>query len=236
MSAPQIHVNDNASAVAQALSQWFVDRTREYIEAYHYCAWALSGGKSPIELFRLLAQSRAIDWPLVQVYLVDERDVFSTDPLSNYRMLEENLLKKLHIAPGRVYPWATGVDDPRESLASYRQALEHLHRHNDLPQLDIALQGMGLDGHTASVFPNSPQARSTDWVAYGPGPGANRYTLTLPVLANSRQVVFLATGKDKAERVRDCLDGHHPDLPAAWLTEHASVVHWFLDRDSASAL
>jgi 6-phosphogluconolactonase len=236
MSTPQIHVLDDPVRVAQSLAQWFVDHTTECVEEHQCCAWALSGGKSPIGLFQWLAQSTAIDWPAVQLYLVDERDVFPTDELSNYRMLEVNLLSHLAVPPGRVYPWTTGVEDPRESLAGYRYALERLARHNGLPRLDIALQGMGADGHTASVFPQSPQQRSRDWVAYGPGPGAYRYTLTLPLLANAREVVFLATGQDKAARVRDCLDGQHADLPAAWLSEHAPVVHWFLDRDSASAL
>ncbi len=236
LTEPELHVYPEVTALMEDLSLWLEKTTHESIKSHGFASWAVSGGKTPIPLFRLLADCPGcIPWESVQIYLVDERDVHPSDPLSNYGMLEGALLNHLKTPPARTYPWFT-LGNPKEGLALYRRALSPLPRVDGFPALDLALVGMGGDGHTASVFPGSPQQQVTDWVAYGPGPGVNRFTLTLPLLSKARQIVFLVTGQDKAERVKECIAGTNLHLPAARLSHDAANVHWFLDREAAGGL
>lgn len=235
MAEPSIHVADTVSDAVNELSLWLQGSAVDAVRDHGFAAWALSGGSTPIPLYQQLAADTSVPWSAIRLYLVDERDVGRLDPLSNFRMIRETLLDALPTPPQAVYPWLT-LTDSRESLAQYRQALSLLSRDAGFPQLDVAIQGMGGDGHTASVFPGSPQEQSPQWVAYGPGPEASRLTLTLPLLAQARKVVFLVTGRDKAERVREVLQDPRCPLPAAWLSRHSQNVHWFLDAGSASRL
>ncbi len=234
MKEPTLHVAGTSEQLLESLTDWLRAASDDAVRDRGSANWALSGGSTPRPLYEKLAQTGAIPWSSLRLFLVDERDVSRRDSLSNFRMIQESLLNRLNPPPLAVYPWLTEVD-PRESLSRYRQALAQLPRHEGFPALDVALQGMGGDGHTASVFPDSPQQRSEDWVAFGPGPECPRFTLTLPLLARARRVAFLVTGRNKAARVRECLRDN-VDLPAAWLSRHGREVHWFLDADSAREL
>ncbi len=236
MAHPELHVFSQPSEVMVALAQWLQHEAESSVRDRGMAHWAISGGSTPIGLYQLLAKDGAgIPWDKVQLFFADERDVYPGDPLSSFGMVQATLLRQRTVVPRRVYPWPTTIA-PQESLAFYRAALAPLPRADKYPVLDAILLGMGADGHTASVFPQSPQQQSTDWVAYGPGPAVWRYTLTLPVLVAARRVVFLVTGADKRQRVRQCLSGDNLSLPAAWVSRQAAEVHWFLDEASASDL
>lgn len=236
MSSPNVHVFADQNAVMTALIEALAAWTQEGVRTRGQSDWAISGGSTPIPLYRLLGEgSGALPWPAIRLYFADERDVYPTDPLSNYYMVQEELLNRMPTPPARVFGWPV-VHEPRQAMSWYRAALAQLPRVDHYPQLDLALLGMGGDGHTASVFPGSPQQSSLDWVAYGPGPRASRFTLSLPLLGHAGHVVFLATGAGKASRVRECLSQEDSQLPAAWVSTHAADVHWFLDSDSAREL
>ena len=236
MKTPVIHVFPTLSALVNELLQWLTQGVHDDVRDHGHAAWALSGGRTPSPLYQALNQlGSTFPWDATSLYLVDERDVWPTDPLSNYHMIADALLMNLQTPPESVYSWHTMLE-PRYALASYRQALARLPRLNTYPCLDTAIQGMGADGHTASVFPQTPQLLSQDWVAYGPGPQAFRYTLTLPLLANARRIVFMVSGTDKAAAVKECLTNTSSPLPAAWLSQHGGEVHWFLDTASAAHL
>ena len=236
MNTPTLHVFENTNLVVEALTEWLAARTKAYIQERELSYWAISGGSTPIALYqRLVKDPTAIPWDSINLFLVDERDVFAKDPQSNYGMIDKILLSHLMPPPARVFRWQTQTE-PREALAHYRRELTRLPREGLYPQLDIALLGMGSDGHTASIFPSSPQEAATDWVTYGPGPNAWRYTLTIPLLTHAREVAFLATGKTKSARVRECLQDSDSLLPAAKVSRLGLSVHWFLDSESASEL
>lgn len=236
LSSPTIHVGSDAADTCTLLVSWLEDATQQHTHDRGQASWALSGGNTPIPLYRQLGQSEGrIRWDAVSLYLVDERDVYAQDPLSNFRMMQATLLNGMKTPPREIAAWPT-TGDPKEALAWYCRALARLPRHNGYPVLDIVLLGMGDDGHTASVFPGSPQRHADGWVAYGPGPKAHRFTLTLPTIVQARQIVFLVTGQDKAARVRECVQTTDAALPAAWVSRHGLDVHWFLDRDSACEL
>lgn len=236
MSRPEIVIGTRSADTADRALEWLASTSHDRIRTSDSVSWALSGGTTPILLYEQLAQGRGnIPWQSLSIFLVDERDVYAQDPLSNFGMLQTTLLDRLSTPPAKVTAWDTTQEAP-ETLARYRAALSTLPRHEGFPELDVVLLGMGADGHTASVFPGSPQQSSSDWVAYGPGPNASRYTLTLPLLTHARHVAFLVTGTAKASRVRECLRDADSPLPAAWLSRQARRVHWFLDAESASEL
>ncbi len=231
---PLIHIAESKEDAAETLSAWVAQAAQEDVRDHRQSSWALSGGSTPVLLYHRLSLRSDIPWSEVCLYVVDERDVVATDPLSNAHMIEEALIDRLPDAP-EWHPWLT-VANPSESLARYRQQLAPLPRsQTGFPQLDLALMGMGDDGHTASVFPGSPQETVQDWVAFGPGPNAPRLTLTLPLLAQARRIAFLVTGLEKSARVAECIRSD-ANLPAAWLSRHGHNVHWFLDRESARDL
>ncbi|MCY0877860.1 MAG: 6-phosphogluconolactonase [Firmicutes bacterium] len=236
LSQVQVHVEDSPTDVVQSLAHQLWEWAHQDCEAHEFAAWALPGGHTPISLYeRLAADQSRWPWPSLRLYLGDERRVPPTDPLNNFSMIRKHLLDRLRVPPAAVYPWPTLAAVP-DCLASYRQYLSPLPREEGYPQLDVALLGMGDDGHTASVFPESPQYFAQGWVACGPGPQVDRLTLTLPLLRHARRVVFLITGAAKADRVRHCLTDAEALEPAALLTRQAKEVHWFLDRGSAQAL
>lgn len=232
---PEIHVHP-LPKLMEELAQWLSDTTQKRLMSQPQAAWALSGGSTPVSLYAYLAEHQdLIPWHATRLYLVDDRNVYAQDPLSNYGMLQRSLLDHLQDPPLFTIPWQTTMDPP-QALALYRQALAELPKVEGYPQLDIVLLGMGDDGHTASVFPGSPQLKSRDWVAFGPGPQVSRFTLTLDLLSQAHHQVFLVTGSAKAHKVKECLSPSNAMLPAAQVSRNGRDVHWFLDEESAREL
>lgn len=176
---------------------------------------ALAGGNTPRRTYELLA-ARIEDWSGVEVWFGDERAVGPDDPESNFRMASETLLAH---GGGPDVHRIEGERGPEKAAAAYAEKLlDRLPSENGGPVLDLALQGLGPDGHTASLFPGNP-AVEADGICVAvhdaPKPPPDRITLTVPVLRAARSIVFLATGDEKADAVRGLLAGPSPDVPAS---------------------
>jgi 6-phosphogluconolactonase len=216
-----------ADAAADRLTSAIEDARRERGAAHV----ALAGGTTPRRTYELLA-ARVDDWSGVEVWFGDERAVGPDDPESNYRMVSETLL-----APGggpgvhRI----EGERGPEGAAAEYAAKLEErLPRQDGVPVLDLALQGLGPDGHTASLFPGNPAVQATGAcvaVHDAPKPPPDRITLTVPVLRAARAIVFLATGDEKADAVRGLLAGPDARVPASLLGGERTEV--IADRAAA---
>jgi 6-phosphogluconolactonase len=224
-------VSETADAAAEAAADRLIvaiDQSRRGRGAAHL---ALAGGNTPRRTYELLA-ARIDDWSGVEVWFGDERAVGPDDPESNYRMASETLLAG---GTGPEVHRIEGERGPEEAAAAYADLmLERLPRENDLPVVDLALQGLGPDGHTASLFPGNPavEADGVCVAVHGaPKPPPDRITLTVPVLRAARSVVFLATGDEKAEAVRGLLAGASPDVPASLLGGDRTEV--IVDRAAA---
>ncbi len=159
---------------------------------------ALSGGRTPETLFRLLARERRIDWERVQFYQVDERCLPRTSPDSNFGRLSALLLTPLRIPAGQVFPIP---DDWARAAAQYERQLP--------AAFDLVLLGMGGDGHIASLFPGSPALEETRRRVLRVAPGAevtpqvDRITLTLPALRTARDTLLLFFGEEKIRTYRE---------------------------------
>jgi 6-phosphogluconolactonase len=189
---------------------------------------ALSGGSTPGRAFELAAPA---DWSRAHVWWGDERCVPPDDDRSNYLLAERTLLANVAARP--TVHRIQGELAPGEAAAAYDRELEGV-------TIDLALNGIGPDGHTASLFPGSPalEERERRVVAAPPGlePFVERVTMTIPMLNASRTVVFLVTGGDKADAVRRAFGGD-PDVgtPSSLVRGAAETIA-ILDRKAASLL
>jgi 6-phosphogluconolactonase len=163
---------------------------------------ALSGGRTPAELHRLLAgpYRDQMPWAQVHIFWGDERYVPHDDARSNYHMARETLLEHVPVPTRQVHPMPDDGGGPDEAAREYEELLRTVFGNDRVPQLDLILLGMGADGHTASLFPGTPAIAERDrWVTVGRAPvdPEVRLTLTQPVLFSARRLLFLVTGDDK---------------------------------------
>ena len=170
------------------------------------------------------------DWSGVDLWWVDERVVPPADGNSNYRLIRESLLDGL--ARGPEVHRVQGELPPGEAADEYDAELEGV-------TLAFALMGIGPDGHTASLFPNAPALdithRRAVAVEAGMEPHVPRVTMTRPVLAAARELVYLVTGESKAEAAeRAFAQPPSPATPASLVRGERTVA--ILDRAAAARL
>jgi 6-phosphogluconolactonase len=200
---------------------------------------ALSGGSTPRRAYEIASQSDA-DLSAATLWLGDERIVPEDDERSNLRMVRTALTERL---PEERRPRLMPVDTalgPDAAAAAYETLLrENVGNH---PRLDLALMGLGPDGHTASLFPGMAALHENHRFAVGvPDAGMEpmvaRVTLTLPLFNTAREVVFLVAGADKAAAVARAF-GDPPDqsAPAAHVRPGAGKLMLVLDEPAAAEL
>ncbi len=191
---------------------------------------ALSGGSTPRPAYELAAELEP-DWSAADVWLGDDRIVPPVDERSNLRHVRRHLVDRLRGAP-RLH--AIDASLPAEdAAAAYDAALEGV-------VLAFAFQGLGGDGHTASLFPNAASLASTARaVAAEPGldPWVERVTMTIPVLCAAEEVVFLVTGDDKADAARRAFaEPPTPATPASLVRSREGRSLAILDPAAARLL
>jgi 6-phosphogluconolactonase len=190
----------------------------------------LSGGSGPRPAYERAGILRP-DWGKVELWWVDDRCVPPADGRSNYRIIRESLLDGLARPPAEVHR-IHGELTPEEAAAEYDTALQDV-------VLDLAVMGIGPDGHTASLFPNAPELDETERRAVaaeaGMEPFVPRVTMTRLVLGSARRMVYLVTGEAKAEAVKRAFAGElSPDTPASLVRGQQTIA--ILDRAAASTL
>jgi 6-phosphogluconolactonase len=224
-------------AVIDALVDYLISDIRRMLGSQACYRWALAGGSTPGRLYRRLAQPDAsglLDWRRMRLFWSDERCVPPGDPQSNYRMVRESLLDQVPIPAGNIFP-IDGTLDAERSAAAYAAVLGE-------EPLDCVLLGMGDDGHTASLFPDTPRLREESRAVIAtrsPLPPVHRVSLSLRTINAARRVFFLVLGDHKAvrvARVMDQLGRKDADLPAAMVNPERGALHWFLDYAAAAQL
>lgn len=242
-STRSIEVLATAADLFHAAAEEFVRAARTAIGAQGRFTVALSGGSTPKALYSLLASTYAdFVWNRVFLFFGDERHVPPTDPESNYRMVEESLLSKIAIPAENVFRVAAENPDAAAAAADYEAQLRRFFelKPGEFPRFDLILLGLGPDGHTASLFPDSPaldeQSRLVvaNWVAKF---NTHRITFTFPVFNRAAEVMFLASGADKAEMLHQVLEGKNaPLLPSQRVQPSDGKLLWILDEAAAAKL
>lgn len=223
---PELRVLESAELLAAELAAELLTAAREALAARGRFVLAIPGGSVVSFLARGLPPDvTAEGW---HVFWVDERRVPLDHPDSNYRLAAAELLPRL---PGAV------AHPVRGAVAAYEDEVRPF-----LP-LDLALLGLGEDGHVASLFPGKPELRVTGRlaadVADSPKPPPERVTLTLPVLAGARTVLVAAAGAGKAEVIAHIWNpaaDAPADAPVPLLMAGGASMHWLLDKAAASLL
>ncbi|MGC2273679.1 MAG: 6-phosphogluconolactonase [Candidatus Sulfotelmatobacter sp.] len=206
---------------------------------------ALSGGSTPRNLYTLIAANASAGLPWAQMFFFwgDERHVPPSDAESNYRMAEETLLSKIPIPAGNVFRVPAENPDAAAAAEAYDQTLRKFFSPapGEFPRFDLILLGMGPDGHTASLFPETAALREksrfvvANWVEKFK---TSRITFTLPVLNAARCVAFLVSGADKAAALHEVLEGNGPPekYPSKLVRPADGKLIWLVDRAAASQL
>ncbi|HZQ36271.1 MAG TPA: 6-phosphogluconolactonase [Dehalococcoidia bacterium] len=246
MSERDLRVFDTAQAMAEAGAELFVRLAGEARAAGRPFSVALSGGSTPRAMFALLASDSyrsRVDWTTIEFFWSDERAVPPNDPQSNFGMAKAALLdhvpvpaEHVHRMPAEQTPLVTVADgyaaEIRRTLGVGRART---------PRLDLVMLGMGPDGHTASLFPETAALEDRHRLVaanHVPKLDADRLTFTPKLINAAAQVLLLVAGEDKAAALREVLEGERrPSLyPAQLVAPEDGTAHWYVDRAAASRL
>ena len=229
-------------ALSRAALEELLSDLQDAIKQRGRGAIALSGGHTPEKMYTLWAANEKYrnetDWNRVHFFWGDERYVPHDDPLSNYRMTREALLQNVPIPAANVHAVPTNLGTPQQAAEAYDQELRKFFG-SAAPAFDVTLLGLGPEGHTASLFPDSPALQEkTRWVVpvHVEAVPPNRLTFTLPVLNSSRNTYFLVAGENKREilaALRAEPDSHPSAYPAGRIRPADGRVLWFLDQAAA---
>jgi 6-phosphogluconolactonase len=225
VSEVELRIVDDANAATHAAADELVAAARAGAEI------ALSGGSTPRRAYELAAGILG-DWGAAGLWFGDDRCVEPGHEHSNYRMVREALLDRIS-RPPRVHRIRCELG-PEEAAARYDAELRDI-------TLDLALLGLGHDGHTASLFPDAPELGERERRAVAAEarmePFLPRVTMTLPTFEEARYVLFLVTGEDKAEAARRAFAGPpDPGTPASLTRSRTGRTAAILDRAAASGL
>ena len=239
---PELRVFANQSALNFALAEAVASTINSAVRAHKKCSIALAGGTTPKRLYKLLATDfkKHVRWRQVYVFWGDERLVTPGSAQRNDRMAREMLLSHVPCPDRHIHPMATRAKQSPEDAAREYEATMRQYFSDGRPRFDLVLLGLGAEGHTASLFPDSPALDERErWVCpvQVPVTPANRLTLTLPVFSQAASVFFLATGSAKARALRSAISsGADPKkCPAAAIQPVDGRVTWWADAPAAGS-
>ena len=222
---------------AEACAQHITSLLEQAISGEGDASIAVSGGSTPKLLFESLRRIH-FHWDRVHLFWVDERAVPPTAPDSNYHLTETTLIAPAHIPRRNVHRIQAELT-PHVAAQRYVDEIREFFSlgPGEIPHFDVIHQGMGADGHTASLFPGEPLIQDREGIAasvFVEKMNASRVTLLPAVLLAARHTVMLVTGSDKAETIHQVIHGEYdPSRLPAQLAHHARQVVWFFDDAAA---
>jgi 6-phosphogluconolactonase len=235
-----LRVCNDVNALGAGVAAHVAEAIGKAVRRRGTCSLVLSGGNTPRPLYERLAQRfrDTIPWAHVHVFWADERYVPADDPLSNAGMARALMLDHVPCPADHVHPMPTSCTSPAAAARQYEDLLR-AHFHGESPRFDVAILGLGREGHTASVFAGSPAiAESERWVLAVSAPiePATRLTLTLPVLTHAALIEVLVSGSAKADALAHLRQGT-ADVnawPAVALRSASRRLTVWADREAAT--
>ena len=224
-----VEVFADADSVAKEAAAIVAAEASAAITARGSFVMAVSGGHTPwLMLCALVGED--VPWEGVHVVQVDERVAPAGDTDRNLTHLRESLLAKGSLRPEQIHAMPVEAPDLDSAAARYAATLQEIA--GSPPVLDLVHLGLGPDGHTASLVPGDPvlQVTDADVAITGVYQGRRRMTLTYPILNRSRRVLWLVTGKDKAEMVGRLYAGE-TSIPAGRVQRERALI--LADRAAA---
>ena len=242
---PETTIVDDAAALADTAARTVVQIATDAVKARRRFTVALAGGLTPRTTYERLAASplrEQMPWDQTWVFFGDERGVPPDHPDSNYRMANAALLSKVPIPAAQVARIRGEAEDAEAAAAEYARVMTEVFgsRRGELPSFDLILLGMGIDGHTASLFPGSPVLkevfRPVAAVHAAAASIPQRFTFTFPLINAAARVMFLVAGGEKAKVVKAVFTEPGAGLPASMVQPTNGRLTWLLDRSAAALL
>lgn len=233
----EIRICRDADEVSHIAAEHLARKAAESIASRGRFSVALSGGSTPRRLYEVLSRppyAAGVDWEHVHLYWGDERCVPFDHPDSNYQMVRLTLLAGISIPVGNVHPIQCAGSPKRAAQLYEDEIASHI---GEVPRFDLVLLGLGLDGHTASLFPGTPavgEQRRRVVAVHVPKLQTWRVSFTLPMLNDAWGVLFLVTGGEKARVLAKVLADD--DCPASRVQPIDGQLTWLVDAEAAACL
>lgn len=240
---PNILKVNNPDDLAQKAYEIFIADSLKAIEEKGAFFVAVSGGHTPIKLFKHLTDAKNHPWEKIHLFWVDERYVPPSDDNSNYHLAKETFLDTVPIPESNIHRIPTEASNFQLAAAQYEHTIRSVFniKPNEIPQFDLMILGMGADGHIGSLFPNTYNAFETEHLAsvvYVMDDKLNRITLTYPVMKESKHIMVLLEGSSKAQAVKEIFTTEPDEVkyPVHSLWPILDKVTWLIDKDAAKHL
>ena len=238
----KLHIFDNKEVMSENLAQWICDLVADTLKQQQFFSLVLSGGETPKILYQKLASEKyksKIDWQRIHVFWGDERVVPFNDERNNAKMAFDFLLHHVNVPASQIHLMRTDIE-PNFAVAEYRKMLHNFFDSTGY-SFDLVLLGMGDDGHTLSLFPESLIIEDHHrWVKAVYHEQQKLYRITLmPLLVNrAAKIVFMVDGEKKAAVLEKVLEGEYKPskYPAQLISPKNGELHLFLDKAAAKNL
>ena len=232
----KLHVYKDKTELSEAMASWICDLVTDTLKNQEIFTLVLSGGSTPNLLYKKLASpemKEKIAWKKVHIFWGDERVVPFSDERNNAKVAFDILIDQLDIPSDNVHIMRTDIE-PYFAVDAYGKIL-HQYFDNSAKSFDLVLLGMGDDGHTLSLFPESPIIEDEkSWVNSVMHPTQKMYRITLmPAIINqASHIAFMAEGSGKSKIFHRVLEGEYnpKELPAQIIKPQNGTLHWFVDK------
>ncbi|NGX49886.1 MAG: 6-phosphogluconolactonase [Candidatus Anoxychlamydiales bacterium] len=211
----------------------FTQITFEAVEKNNKAYIALSGGSTPLSFYQNLSKQKHLDWDKIHIFFVDERMVSNLDEKSNIYKIEKHLTKPLNLKKENVHYISKDIDI-LDAIKEYELDIKSF-LHVEKPSFDLILLGIGEDGHTASLFPNSGTLKEEEKLivlASKKDEDFDRVSFSYPLINLAKNVIFLSLGENKASIIKKILLDKDRSLPAFHVKAQDNLFY-ILDRKAA---
>ncbi|NGX35904.1 MAG: 6-phosphogluconolactonase [Candidatus Anoxychlamydiales bacterium] len=204
------------------------------IEKKGFFSLALSGGSTPLNFYDYLASKKHLDWEKFHVFFVDERLVSDLNEISNIYQINKRLIKPLNLKKEQIH-YINKEIDPEDAQNEYELEIKDSLSHEEHPSFDLILLGIGKDGHTASLFPNTDILHEKEKLislVQKEDEEFERLSFTYPLINNAKNVLFLALGENKASIIKKVLIDKDGKYPAQHIKAKENL-YFILDKKAA---
>ena len=243
---PNVEIVCNIESLARQSVEIFIADAEKVTKTKNKFCVAISGGYTPKRFFELLGElpkAKALTWDKIHLFWVDERYVSPDSQWSNYKLAADTFLNKVDIPEQNVHRIPTEYSDFKVAARCYEETIREVFglQQGQVPQFDLIVLGMGVEGHIGSLFPNSYAPFDKEdlaCVVYVLDEKLNRITLTQPVLCAASHLVVLVSGEEKAGILKEVLTSEPDEVlyPIHLLWPILDKVTWLVDSAAAKLL
>lgn len=225
----EIRTFQSANEVAKEAANYIADRIRESLTKKGFFTMAISGGRTPWEMIKELA-NEDLEWEKVFLFQVDERMAPDGHPDRNLTQLFNSIQGTKLMTRLNIFPMHVIAEDLDQACQEYADSIQRI---TETGKLDLIHLGIGTDGHTASLIPGDEvlevQDKSIALTSH-PYQGRNRMTLTYPLINEAEKILWVVTGEEKAEMLERLLQ-KDPSIPAGKINQTHAIL---LTEESAA--